>query len=236
MNPFATERFYPSSPLSLNIKPFLQCHRAVRRRILEKICWKLKVRPSFRQIEQIDHLAECGKNGAELHLAKGLRIFKDQLNLHFTWPFADSTPGGNKEYRGSNYHKPLLPMHIEKPGTYAVKRLKKILFLRQLDSIAERTENALIVDGDKVIFPLVLRPPLPGEKFHPSGMMGRKKINRFLSDCKIPRIKRHLYPVLACGSNVVAIPGLRVDQHFATGNNSNNFLEIDWTSTVNTSV
>ncbi len=209
--------------LFLKIENFLQCHEAIRRRIIEKICWKLDIRPSFRQIEQLRELAEDGKNGSELHLTEGLRIYKNMGQLIFARPY------GKKRVRGNPFNKTFQSLTLNKEGTYKVDVLQMVLVLRYLTKKPHKLEkDSLLLDGDKTTFPMILRPHAPGERFVPLGMKSRKKISRFLSDKKIPRHIRHLHPVLVTKNDIVAVAGLRVDERYATELNTKCFLQISW--------
>jgi tRNA(Ile)-lysidine synthase len=190
---------------------------------MEKICWQMDVRPSFRQIEQLCYLAQQGKNGAELHLAQGLRILKIKGNIQFYRPF------GKVKFRGKFFHEPPPTLQIDREGVYEIEGLQKVLSLHYLKSKPDEIKkNTLLLDGDKISFPIVLRPSEPGERFIPLGMKNRKKVNRFLSDAKIPRHTRHLYPVLVSGNNIVAVIGLRVDQRYGIDEGTTTMLQVCW--------
>jgi tRNA(Ile)-lysidine synthase len=211
--------------LLLKSEIFLQHHKAIRRRVMEKICWKMEARPSFRQIEQLCDLAQQGKNGAELHLAKGLRILKSDRNIHFFRPL------GKIKFRGNINHEPIQKLQINREGIYEVVSLKKILSLHYLDTKPDIIKkNTLLLAGDKITFPLILRSSEPGERFIPLGMKNRKKVNRFLSDEKIPRHTRHLHPVLVSGINIIAVIGLRVDQRYRIEEETTTILQVCWDS------
>ncbi len=207
----------------LDIKRFLQCHKAIRRRIIEKACWQLTVRPSYRQIVQVSKLIKQGQNGAELHLPRGLRILRNGNFIHFTWPC------GKESFRGCHYQKPIQPVVIDSLGTFLLKDIDNKLSLKVTQHKPDSMQQeCLVVDGDTISFPLVLRPAAPGERFIPQGMKNSKKVTRFLSDQKIPRQLRHLYPVLVSEKTIVAVAGLRINQHYAITEKTTNFLQIIW--------
>jgi tRNA(Ile)-lysidine synthase len=214
---------YVATELLLAIPAFLKCHKAIRRRIVEKLCWHLEIRPSFRRIEQIHDLATGGTNGAELHLAKGIRIFKSASSLHFC------RPCGKLTFRGNFSPDADLSLQINGQGTYQAAGLGMSLSLRLLQRSSGSTDTAaLLIDGDKITFPLLLRSHLQGERFIPQGMHHHKKISRFLSDLKISRQARHRYPVLVSDAAVVAVVGLRIDERFAVDEATTNLMEIRW--------
>lgn len=61
---------------------------------------------------------------------------------------------------------------------------------------------------------LVIRKPLPGDKFVPSGMGGHKKLSDFFADNKIPKTKRDLTPVFVFEEKIAAVGTYRADAEF----------------------
>jgi len=208
---------------SLDTGTFLQKHTAIRRRIIEKLCWKFGSRPQFHHIEKLIHLAESGRNGAELHLPQGLRIYKSRDRLTF------QQQEHGKKFRGQIKPASIPHLRITAPAEYGVAVLNRKLKLESLqDPPPHLATGELLVDGGKVDFPLTLRPAEQGERFTPPGMNGRKKISRFLADLKIPRQQRFEFPVLASEDRVVAVVGLQIDDRFATDSTTTRFLKITW--------
>lgn len=207
--------------IMIKIRPFLDCHQALQRRILEKICWIMLTRPGFRQIEQIRSLVRDGHNGAELHLGGGLRVWKTAKNAVF------SHPAGRKGFRGSGLEEGVPVMTVNGPGIYPCATHTFSISL-QAERPCKLRDSELLLDADRIIFPLQLRNPLPGEQFRPLGATGRKKINRFLTDAKIPRQDRRFFPVLLSEGRIIAIAGLRIDHDYRVKDDTRCFLLIDW--------
>ena len=61
---------------------------------------------------------------------------------------------------------------------------------------------------------LVLRSVRSGDRFHPLGMAGRKKISDFLIDEKVPRIARQDVSVLVSDDEIAWVVGMRPSQRF----------------------
>ena len=66
------------------------------------------------------------------------------------------------------------------------------------------------LNGDRLAFPLTLRPLLAGDRFWPEGAGGTKKMQDFLVDAKVPRWLRPHLPVVAGGEGIIWVPGLRL--------------------------
>lgn len=71
------------------------------------------------------------------------------------------------------------------------------------------------LDLEKVALPLTLRSPRKGDWFIPSGMKGRKKLQDFFVDHKVPRHQRPSVPVVVTGKGEICwVAGIRVDERF----------------------
>ena len=64
-------------------------------------------------------------------------------------------------------------------------------------------------DADAARFPLTLRSLRPGDIMRPFNGRGRRKLARMLIDAKIPRPKRHFFPVLLSGKQILWLVGCR---------------------------
>ena len=207
----------------VGLEDMQKCHKAIQRRILEKLCWRMSARPNFRLIEQLLNLFNRGINGAEVHLKKGLRAVKSRENVTFYHP------AGITAIRGSGVAKPTIHQLIDKVGSYNFPELNGRLSVKSQNKPPKRLEpSTLMVDHDLVTFPLLLRSRQNGDKFRPLGSPGRKKISRFLSDRKIPKIQRSFHPVLLAADKIVALAGLQIDDHFRIRDKTKRFLLIDW--------
>ncbi len=58
--------------------------------------------------------------------------------------------------------------------------------------------------------PLTIRGWRPGDRLHPFGMRGSRKLQDILTDAHVPVARRPLVPVILCGETIVWVPGYRV--------------------------
>jgi tRNA(Ile)-lysidine synthase len=70
------------------------------------------------------------------------------------------------------------------------------------------------LDVDRLDGALFFRKRQPGDRFRPAGGAGSRRIQDFFVDHKIPRELRAAWPLLATGSNIVWVAGLRADERF----------------------
>ncbi len=212
------------SELVVNCQRFLETHPAIRRRIVEKTCWQIGIRPTYEQICTLISFIENGKNGGELHLADGVRATMQANQLRFARPLPEGVIRGSKQLAAS------INQSIPGPGEYTITEAQKQLILEELSipTCQPTIGNELRVDRDKLSFPLLLRSSLPGEKFTPCGGPGSKKISRYFNDRKIPAKARPTWPVLLSEDKVVALVGLQLDDEFRISGNTSKILSIQW--------
>ncbi len=82
------------------------------------------------------------------------------------------------------------------------------------------------LDYSKITNPatLIIRTRQAGDYFRPPGMKGRKKIQDYLVDRKIPRDKRGEIPMLCVGNEVLWIPGFGSSENFKIDEESSRVL------------
>jgi tRNA(Ile)-lysidine synthase len=210
--------------LHLSLPDFLQEPLAIQRRILDKICWTLDSKPSFKKIESLLKIA-LSQNRKELHLTGGLRAIREGKTLLF------HRPSSQKGYRGPGIiNRSFSPITLPGPGEYLVPELKRKLLLtkHQLSSELLDTPDIQLIDTETISFPLHLRHAKAGERFHPLGAPGKKKIFRFFSDHKISAMDRDNYPLLISNGKIAAIAGLRVAHEFRITDTTSHVLVLQW--------
>lgn len=68
----------------------------------------------------------------------------------------------------------------------------------------------LMIDADKIIYPLVVRPWKAGDKFRPLGMRSNKKVSDFLTDQKLSVNEKKVTNVMVQGNTIICILGHRI--------------------------
>ena len=210
--------------LIVNREQILAAHPAIKRRVMEKSCWQMGIRPTYEQICTLVEFIENGKSGSELHLEDGVRAEKTPHSLNLTRPL----PGNL--LRGSTPPAALIKQSIPGPGSYAVTGTGKELVIKEIsaDVDSKMRPGELRLDPARLSFPLLLRSFQAGEIFHPYGAPGRKKISRYLNDRKIPTKERAAWPVLLSKDKIIALVGLQIDHDFRLSNSTGKVLSICW--------
>ena len=232
--PAAVRDDRPESPgtgydsLAIKLPLFEHEPRAIQRRILEKCCWQMDCQPSSSQIEQLLGLAKQIGPGNSLHLSEGLRVQTSKGQMIFCYPQGRvsnrgelGTPEGN-----ANEFKIELPG----PGSYEIAGLHKKLTVEYIEESSFPDEAPFptgdFLDGGLFTFPLTLRSLQPGDRFHPLGAPGSKKVSNFLSEQKIDRAARTRVPVLCVDDTILALPGLRIDHRYRITDKTRQVLKI----------
>ena len=106
-----------------------------------------------------------------------------------------------------------------RPPLASVKKSK-------FNQIPDFPEPEALFDFDKLEPPLYLRKRERGDRFHPLGMKGSKKVKDFFIDLKIPLEQRERIPLLMGKDKVVWIVGYRIDQMFKVDKDTRAILKV----------
>jgi len=65
----------------------------------------------------------------------------------------------------------------------------------------------------------------PGDRMHPYGLKGSKKIQDIFSDAKLPAGTRRFLPIFECGSEIIWIPGYRIAEGWQVAQATDNSMQ-----------
>jgi tRNA(Ile)-lysidine synthase len=87
--------------------------------------------------------------------------------------------------------------------------------------------NTVLLDGDELQVPLVLRTKKEGDYFYPLGMGGKKKkLKRFLIDIKVPVHEKNRVRILEWDKKILWITGKRIDERFKVRESTKRVLKV----------
>ena len=89
-----------------------------------------------------------------------------------------------------------------------------------------------VFDLDRLQLPLKLRQRRDGDRFHPFGMQGRKKLKDLLIDAKIPRQERGRVPVLMSREEIIWVVGYRTSEPFKVRTETKRRLYLSYLKSV----
>ncbi len=102
----------------------------------------------------------------------------------------------------------------------------QILNFNQVEKTEDFSSKEVIVDAEKVVFPLQLRKVKSTDKFKPLGMNQHKKVLKFLKDEGVPTsFKKETY-VLTSNEKIVCVVNHRIDNDFRVTTNTKKCLII----------
>jgi len=134
---------------------------------------------------------------------------------------------GNKVYIGE---KPegleIQPKELQTPGVTEIASGVFIEATIITTSDEKFSPEVALLDLDKLILPLKVRSPQEGDRFIPSGMSNKKKLQDFFVDLKVPRFLRKGIPIVLSGEEICWVGGLRVDERFRAKENTQRVLKL----------
>jgi tRNA(Ile)-lysidine synthase len=200
----------PARDLRLTVDVLSREPLALQRRVMEMALVRLGAPASFQAIA--DLLALAGRTGGELHLSGGLRVARQGELLRFHYPAGPVRGRGRLAVAASQPFAQVIPG----PGRWPLAAPGMAILVESLEQppAAEqlRAGQADYLDAATVGFPLLARSVRPGDRFHPLGGPGRRKVSDFLTDRKVPRRQRGKVVVLESGGEICGLLGLRIDQ------------------------
>jgi len=181
---------------ALNQAMLAQQPPALERVVLRRFCREVLGSPrdvDFAAIERLRHLVHDGHTGSSEQLLRGYTA-----EISYGWLYI-YTPGPAAVSAGSVQLDP-------QPGTWEMSGWQ----FKQ-DVLTELPEHTppleLYYSPSELPGPLILRTRQPGDYIELAG--GCKKIKKLFIDSRLPRAQRDSYPLLACGPEVIWVPGYR---------------------------
>ncbi|MEW6117004.1 MAG: tRNA lysidine(34) synthetase TilS [Nitrospirota bacterium] len=204
--------------IELFLAPLEAMDTVLLRRVLRRAVDEIKGLRGigFVHIEDIATLVKKGISGDRIYLPKDLRAIKGYSTLLLTV---------ERPHRLSTHV-------LEHPGEVVLKEASLVLRCSLvddkeiLDTYGDGKHTAAI-DADKVHFPLVIRPRIPGDHFYPFGFGKKKKLQDYFVDAKVPRDMRDAVPLLVADNEIVWVVGYRLDERYRIDKNTTRVLKFE---------
>jgi len=90
-----------------------------------------------------------------------------------------------------------------------------------------KIHDSILIDRDKLKFPLTVRKWEKGDYFYPFGMRGKKKLSKFFKDEKISILEKEKIWLLCSEEQIVWVIGKRLDDRFKITDTTKNILKIE---------
>ena len=199
--------------VTINVHGLIVLHPALKRLALRRAYASVagdSGRMSESHVEALMSLVENARGGKAVDLPRGIRARKeyDTLKLH-------------------HRDVPLLPRGLADGHTIRVPRVAgershisaggwevDLAAMEAGCAVAISTGTSdrftALLDSGELGDRVTVRSRRPGDRFHPSGMRGTKKLQDFFVDSKVPRGERDSVPLLVCDRGIAWVVGYRV--------------------------
>jgi tRNA(Ile)-lysidine synthase len=193
---------------------------SLRRRILRRSAHLLRGdRPgfSFRQTLALERLLLSDKAQGALHLSGGIHATKagDRLILSL------------REHGARDSGRPIplaVPGQTELPTCSL--RFRTDTLEGATGGLLAHDQWTALLDADRAGGELVVRFWERGDRFVPLGMRGRKKLQDFFVDARVPRDQRWTVPLVVSGGEIAWVVGFRVDERFKVTDSTQRILRL----------
>ena len=184
--------------------------RRVLRRVIEVVRGLKGI--SFSHIEDIINLIRNGNSGDRLNLPGNVRVIREYSILVIT---------SEMPFKIASYS-------LDPPGDVVISGTEMVISA-SLEERFDRTgdgKSCVLLDADKISFPLTIRSRKRGDYFYPSGFGRRKKLQDFFVDQKVPRDQRDSIPIVLSGDDIVWVAGYRADDRFMASDGTGQSLRL----------
>ena len=208
----AVQQTEESLVVSVNI--LRKCHSYMKKTVLHKCIRKMAGGGkdiTSGHVKQLLDILE-GETGREVHLMKGIRVRREYEFLIFRRE-KDESKGSDGEGRAKKADSPVPIELIIKKYPYTGQEISKNEYTKQFDC-------------DKILNELCLRFWQEGDYIYLKEDGGKKKLNRYFIDNKIPAGRRGQIPLLADGSHILWIVGHRISAYYKVTDETKEVLEV----------
>ncbi|MBU4193379.1 MAG: tRNA lysidine(34) synthetase TilS [Actinobacteria bacterium] len=163
---------------------------------------------SWRHVADILEKVVGGATGARLDLPRRAEVEREYGHLVLR------TAGGRES--GGESGEDDAVQSVPVPGKVRLAGAGMTLEASFVDAGEVELDEGPLVEFVRadLVFPLTVRAPRPGERFHPLGSPGSRKVSDFLIDRKVPRRMRRKCRLVLSGGEVVWVAGYRLDERF----------------------
>ncbi len=221
---------------SLDLERLRQLHPALVRRILRLALEKVRGNLSGIGMVHLEPLVEhifSGKTGKSFRFPGKIEAFGRQATLIIRQIECEAATvaqpevipvTGPGDYRLGHYGFEVGACdcgYHHDPNVPEAGACDKVSFCEPVSST-----DSILVDADKLKWPLELRFFRRGDRFHPLGMTGSKKLQDFFTDSKVPRDERARVPLLCDSEKICWVAGMRMDDRVKVEDHTRTVLRV----------
>lgn len=203
---------------ALDFEGVRRLHPALLRRVLRLGISMVKGNLSgvgFAHLEPLIELVFSGKRGKSVEIPGGIEAVGRGGKLFIS----------SKRQAGPNECETLV---VDAPGSYVFGRFGFELGLEEAKAPLrpDADGDCVRMDMEKLRWPLQLRFRRPGDRFHPLGMKGTKKLQDLFTDSMVPREERQGIPLLCDGEKICWVAGMRMDDRVKVDSGTRRVLTV----------
>ena len=211
----------PPSGIALNLPGYLSLHRALQRVVLREAILRVRgdlVGITYRHLEDALELIISRRTGKCLNMPRQtcLRLLYDRFWIYP--PQAEDQVASER----------LEDLTLSIPGEIDVPPLGFLVRVSlQEGYFSSDPRHCAAFDYAKIHSPFSIRARREGDYFFPSGRAGKKKLQDFFVDQKIPRHERDRIPLLTASEGILWVMGWRLDGRFIASPNSQKVMVVE---------
>lgn len=205
----------------VRIDYFRELTLAEQRELIWYLVRSRGLEPSFQLVEDVRTKIFGGKSGSLLHLPGGWVALRDYERVRLL--VRESLEARDRDR----------VVEIAGKGEFSLPDFGIGMVLRCEPRLPDWRAQILrgpwkaSFDLQLISFPLELRHIRPGDRFHPLGAPGRRKLQDFLVDLKVPRLERSRVMVLTSKGEIVWVLGHRIDDRFKVTDATSRILQVE---------
>ena len=230
----------PGDPeIRISIPDLLNLHEAIQNRLIKHLlleCARTSQGIGYVHVQAVREFIASPRSSGFLHLPLGIELRREYDRIAVGLrrePVRRSRSCGHREgmpagpMRESDVPSVAVPVAV--PGVVEVPGSP----LRLRFAFVERPDvrfdlpRTVFMDYDRIVPPLALRFPRPGDRIRPLGMEGTKKLKDEFIDRKVPLRIRKRTPLLVDAHSVLWIVGSVLGDHVKVTDGTGNILKIE---------
>ena len=217
--------------VKIPIKELVSLSDAIKRRVIlcsiEKIKGDLE-NISFRNIEDILKISIIGGESKSIFVSEKVKAGKE---CEYIYIFDVDSIGNlsdglqwlvkHEDEKDRDMEEVEKQVEIGKRKKYKEFNIELFSEILDINSIGKKSSNfrrisntgsmEVLLDYDRIKFPVKIRRWKKGDRFYPLGMHKEKKLHDFFIDCKIPRHFRKSVPIFQDEEKIIWVGGCRID-------------------------
>jgi tRNA(Ile)-lysidine synthase len=201
----------------IDLKAFMSCHVAVRRRILRMALRHLRGLEDVQanHIDSVLNMLLNSSTGSQIQLPGKIVVYKDYEHVVLSY---DITMNREISYQ----------YHLNIPGRAVIKENNMEISARNVQSqeVSFLSPWCIYIDSDVIKGKLRVRNRKKGDRFKPFGMEGVKKLKDYFIDNKIPRRERDCIPLVTDEQNIIWVVGWQIHQDYRITESTRNIVEL----------